>query len=102
MPLGVLPAGTGNDLCRGLGLPLGVRDAVVAVTQGRPRRVDLAQVTKPDGTTRWVGCVVSSGFDSRVALRAAALRVPYSVRWPTRSARWPNCAPSAVALPAEG
>ena len=46
------------------------------MTQGRPRRVDLAQVTKPDGTTRWVGCVVSSGFDSRVALRAAALRVP--------------------------
>ncbi len=76
VPLGVLPAGTGNDLCRGLGLPLGVRDAVVAVTQGRRRRVDLAQVTKPDGTTRWVGCVVSSGFDSRVALRAAALRVP--------------------------
>ncbi len=76
VPLGVLPAGTGNDLCRGLGLPLRVRDAVAAVTLERRRRVDLAHVTKPDGATRWVGCVVSSGFDSRVALRTASLRIP--------------------------
>ena len=76
VPLGVLPAGTGNDLCRGLGLPLGVRAAVVAVAQGRRRCVDLARVTQTDGGARWVGCVVSSGFDSRVALRTAALRVP--------------------------
>jgi diacylglycerol kinase (ATP) len=76
VPLGVLPAGTGNDLCRGLGLPLRIRDAVAALTRGRRRAVDLARVTKPDGSVRWVGCVVSTGFDSRVALRTAALRVP--------------------------
>lgn len=76
VPLGVLPAGTGNDLCRGLGLPLRLRDAVPAIASGGVRSVDLARVTKPDAGERWVGCVVSTGFDSRVALRTAAL--PFS------------------------
>ena len=75
VPLGVLPAGTGNDLCRGLGLPLQIRDAVKALARGLTHSVDLAHVTKPDGAERWVGCVVSSGFDSRVALRTAAMTV---------------------------
>ncbi|MFT4294280.1 MAG: YegS/Rv2252/BmrU family lipid kinase [Micropruina sp.] len=76
VPLGVLPAGTGNDLCRGLGLPLDIRDAVAALTRGRTRAVDLARVTKPDDSVRWVGCVVSTGFDSRVALRTGRMRLP--------------------------
>ena len=75
VPLGVLPAGTGNDLCRGLGLPLRIRDAVAALARGTTRSVDLARVTRPDGTRRWVGCVVSTGFDSRVALRTARMRI---------------------------
>lgn len=76
VPLGVLPAGTGNDLCRGLGLPLRIRDAVAALARSSVRAVDLARVHRPDGGTRWVGCVVSSGFDSRVALRTARLPLP--------------------------
>ena len=75
VPLGVLPAGTGNDLCRGLGLPLRIRDAVAALARGTTRAVDLARVTRPDGARRWVGCVVSTGFDSRVALRTAGMRI---------------------------
>lgn len=84
VPLGVLPAGTGNDLCRGLGLPLQIRDAVKALAHGLTHSVDLAHVTKPDGAERWVGCVVSSGFDSRVALRTAAMTVsigPLAYAW---------------------
>ena len=77
VPLGVLPAGTGNDLCRGLGLPLRLRDAVAAIASSGVRAVDLARVTKSDGSQRWVGCVVSTGFDSRVALRTADL--PFSL-----------------------
>ena len=53
VPLGVLPAGTGNDLCRGLGLPLQIRDAVKALARGLTHSVDLAHVTKPDGAERW-------------------------------------------------
>lgn len=84
VPLGVLPAGTGNDLCRGLGLPLRISDAVAVLANGTHRTVDLAHVTKPDATARWVGCVVSSGFDSRVALRTAAMTVsigPLAYAW---------------------
>jgi len=76
VPLGVLPAGTGNDLCRGLGLPLRIRDAVTALARGQIHRVDLAHVVRADSSHRWVGCVVSTGFDSRVALRTAGMRVP--------------------------
>lgn len=76
VPLGVLPAGTGNDLCRGLGLPLALPAAVHALARRSARPVDLARVERPDGTVRWVGCVVSTGFDSRVALRTAHMRVP--------------------------
>ena len=76
VPLGVLPAGTGNDLCRGLGLPLALPAAVHALARRSARRVDLARVERPDGTMRWVGCVVSTGFDSRVALRTGRMRVP--------------------------
>ncbi len=76
VPLGILPAGTGNDLCRGLGLPLDLSEAVRALASRTVRRLDLARVERPDGSTRWVGCVVSTGFDSRVALRAGQIRVP--------------------------
>lgn len=76
VPLAVLPAGTGNDLCRGLGLPLELPAAVHALATGSVRQVDLARVQRPDGSVRWVGCVVSTGFDSRVALRTAHMRVP--------------------------
>lgn len=76
VPLGVLPAGTGNDLCRGLGLPRELPAAVHALATGSVRQVDLARVQRPDGSVRWVGCVVSTGFDSRVALRTARMRVP--------------------------
>lgn len=76
VPLGVLPAGTGNDLCRGLGLPLRLSDAVRALASGSVHELDLARVERPDGSTRWVGCVVSTGFDSRVALRTGRMRVP--------------------------
>lgn len=76
VPLGVLPAGTGNDLCRGLGLPLQLSAAVAAVATGQTRTIDLARVQRPDGSTHWVGCVVSTGFDSRVAIRAGRIRLP--------------------------
>ena len=84
VPLGVLPAGTGNDLCRGLGTPIDLRKAVAALAAQRCRTVDLARVSRPDGSLRWVGCVVSTGFDSRVALRREHMKVslgPVDYAW---------------------
>ena len=44
VPLGILPAGTGNLLARNLGLPLGLRDAAAVAFTGRERAIDLIDV----------------------------------------------------------
>ncbi|SER26542.1 diacylglycerol/lipid kinase family protein [Microlunatus flavus] len=76
--LGLVPAGTGNDLARGLGLALDDLDAAVgAVVAGRTRPVDLLRVAD-----RWVGTVVATGFDALVNARANRMA------WPRGSARY--------------
>jgi len=70
--LGLLPAGTGNDTARALGIPL--KDPVTAldvVLSGQTRTIDLARA---DG--RYVATVVASGFDSKVSERASTMRWP--------------------------
>jgi len=42
--LGVLPFGTVNLFARDLGMPAGVEDAIVALHEAQPRRVDLASL----------------------------------------------------------
>lgn len=71
-PLGVIPAGTGNDAARYLGVPrddpLAAADVVIA---GRRRTVDLART----GAT-WFLCVLSAGFDAVVNERANRMTWP--------------------------
>jgi diacylglycerol kinase (ATP) len=78
MPFGVIPAGTGNDFARGLGVPLNdpaaAADLVVA---GRTRTIDLA-VAKDE----FITTVVAGGFDSLVNKRANAMS------WPKGNARY--------------
>ncbi|MEU1282644.1 diacylglycerol kinase [Kitasatospora sp. NPDC005856] len=77
VPLGVIPAGTGNDHAREYGLPLGApEDAADVIAAGRTRGVDLGRVTGPDGAVRWYGSVLATGFDSLVSDRANRLRWP--------------------------
>lgn len=70
--LGVIPAGTGNDFSRGMGLPPTPDGAVAGIVAGLERCVDLMRL---DGqfvggaTTRWVGSVLSTGYDAKVNLR---------------------------------
>ena len=77
IPLGIIPAGTGNDMATALGLrelhPEAAADAIIA---GRTRRIDLAHVIRDDGSTAYFGTVLASGFDSRVNDRANAMRWP--------------------------
>lgn len=78
VPFGIVPAGTGNDFARALGLPL--RDPAAAadvVVAGHLRRVDLG---RSEGT--WFTCVVAAGFDARVNERAN------SMRWPPGRSRY--------------
>ncbi|MET0782336.1 MAG: diacylglycerol kinase [Microbacterium sp.] len=77
VPLGIIPAGTGNDMAIALGLrELDAEAAADAIAAGRTQRIDLARVTRADGTTSFFGSVLASGFDSRVNDRANAMCWP--------------------------
>ena len=70
--LGLIPAGTGNDLVRGVGLdPHDVVGAAETIAGGATRPLDLARVGD-----RYVGTVVATGFDALVNRRANAMRYP--------------------------
>ena len=77
-PLAVVPAGTGNDIARALGVPLdNPADAGLAVVNHPAREIDLARVGD-----RWFGGVLGSGFDSMVNERANRMT------WPRGRARY--------------
>ena len=59
VPLGLIPGGRGNDLCRVLGIPDEPEAAVAALLEGRTRRLDVGEVNG----RRFLG-IVSVGFDS--------------------------------------
>lgn len=71
-PFGVIPAGRGNDLARGLGIPTDPVDAVDCLLAGHTRKIDVGDVNgKP-----FLG-IASLGFDSdanRIANEAKILK----------------------------
>jgi diacylglycerol kinase (ATP) len=76
-PLGIIPAGTGNDLASTLQLP--TRDPVAAarvvgakLREAAARPMDAVRVGE-----RWFGCVLGAGFDSRVNDRANRMSWPH-------------------------
>lgn len=69
--LGMIPSGSGDDLCRGLGIPVDDIEAALDLLSTEPRSVDLMQVG-----SNWVGSIVASGFDARVNLRANHMTFP--------------------------
>jgi len=72
--VGLLPAGTGNDTARSLGIPVkDPRAATQVLLGGHTRDIDLAR-TGPD---EYVVTVVASGFDSKVNERANAMTWPH-------------------------
>lgn len=76
--LGLIPAGTGNDLCRGIGLdPHNAVAAAAVIAAGYSRSIDLARV----GDT-FVGAVLATGFDALVNRRANQMP------WPRGSTRY--------------
>lgn len=84
VPLGIVPAGTGNDMARGLELPRGDSEAAIRflgdALQREPRVVDAMRVrwVEADGTRmeRWAAGSLSAGFDAIVNERANLMRRP--------------------------
>jgi diacylglycerol kinase (ATP) len=69
---GLIPAGTGNDTARSLGIPVKDVDAAIdIVVTGHVRTIDLARTGATD-----VATVIASGFDSKVNERADAMSWP--------------------------
>ncbi|MEV0945232.1 diacylglycerol kinase [Rhodococcus sp. NPDC049939] len=77
VPIGLIPAGTGNDHAREFGIPVG--DPVAAadvVVDGEVQESDLARITLDDGSIVWAGTIIASGFDSLCTDRANRMSWP--------------------------
>lgn len=71
-PVGLIPAGRGNDLARGLGIPTDPAEAVACLAVGHTRRIDVGDANGK----RFLG-IASVGFDSdanRIANDAKILK----------------------------
>lgn len=66
VPAGVVPAGTGNDFARAIGLSRNPCEAAAQLVRGEPTRIDLLDV---NGGAFWAVNIVGLGFDARVCER---------------------------------
>lgn len=80
MPLGIVPAGTGNDHAREFGIPNNPRRAAEIIAAGWTEQTDLGLMTRYDDDgekyTQWFGTVACAGFDSLVSDRTNKIRWP--------------------------
>jgi diacylglycerol kinase (ATP) len=84
VPLGVVPAGTGNDFASEVGMPqdplLAADRIAAALADGRTRAVDVARMTAVSGEVRWYAAVLAAGFDAAVNELANRMRWPRGPR----------------------
>ncbi len=64
VPLGIIPAGSGNGLARGLGIPLGIKQATQTIVEGKVQQIDVGQMQE-----RYFFATAGAGFESVVGKR---------------------------------
>ncbi|MCB0931017.1 MAG: diacylglycerol kinase [Mycobacterium sp.] len=78
VPLGIVPAGTGNDHAREYRLPTADPEAAVdIIAAGHTETIDLGLICGPDGSSTWFGTVAATGFDSLVSDRVNRMSWPH-------------------------
>src|SRR6516225_1766524 len=78
VPLGIIPAGTGNDHAREFGIPTKDPEAAAdIVADGWTETIDLGRISYGDGVNKWFGTVAAAGFDSLVTDRANRMSWPH-------------------------
>lgn len=78
IPLGIVPAGTGNDHAREYRIPTGDPAAAVdLIAAGNTTAVDLGLIRGSDGSSTYFGTIAATGFDSLVSDRVNRMRWPH-------------------------
>ncbi|GAS91483.1 diacylglycerol kinase [Mycolicibacterium brisbanense] len=78
VPLGIVPAGTGNDHAREFRLPTGDPEAAAdVIVAGRTETIDLGRIVDSSGVVKWFGTVMAAGFDSLVSDRTNRMTWPH-------------------------
>jgi diacylglycerol kinase (ATP) len=81
VPLGIIPAGTGNDHAREFGIPTKDPEAAAdIVVDGWTETIDLGRIQCGNGRNKcekWFGTVAAAGFDSLVTDRANRMSWPH-------------------------
>jgi diacylglycerol kinase (ATP) len=78
VPLGIIPAGTGNDHAREFGIPTKDPEAAAdIVVDGWTETIDLGRIRDGNGVNKWFGTVAATGFDSLVTDRANRMSWPH-------------------------
>jgi diacylglycerol kinase (ATP) len=81
VPLGIIPAGTGNDHAREFGIPTKDPEAAAdIVVDGWTETIDLGRIQCGEGrekAEKWFGTVAATGFDSLVTDRANRMTWPH-------------------------
>ena len=66
IPVGIVPAGTGNLLARNLDIPLFMRAAIDVALNGQDRAIDLVEVSGDDLPDTHFMVMAGMGFDAAI------------------------------------
>lgn len=76
VPLGIIPAGTGNDHAREYNIPLSPTKAADVIADGFWTTTDLGVMRNDEGAEMWFGTIACAGFDSLVSDRTNRMTWP--------------------------